>query len=94
MEPALKKYLTDNQKKYIAVLQDLLEQSITEQLQRKKQEVENLKKLRQDSNDNKEEILNIKRENEKTAIDLLEKSKALIDEIGTTKIEKREYKTI
>ncbi len=94
LEPALKKYLTDNQKKYIAVLQDLLEQSITEQLQRKKQEVENLKKLRQDSNDNKEEILNIKRENEKTAIDLLEKSKALIDEIGTTKIEKREYKTI
>lgn len=90
----MKKYLTDNQKKYIAVLQDLLEQSITEQLQRKKQEVENLKKLRQDSNDNKEEILNIKRENEKTAIDLLEKSKALIDEIGTTKIEKREYKTI
>lgn len=93
-KPSMKAVLKESRDKYTAVLQDLLEQSIASQLETRKQEAENLKKLRQDANENKEETLHTMRENEKSASELLEKSKLLLAEVNGIEIEKREYQTI
>lgn len=94
IKPSMKQVLKENRNKYIAVLQDLIEQSINAQLEGKRQESENLKKLRQDANENKEETLSRMKENEKSAAELLEKSQLLLDEVNGIEIEKREYQTI
>lgn len=94
IKPTMKQILKESRNRYTAVLQDLLEQGISSQIESKRQEAENLKKLRQDAKEGKEEILNGKRDNEKSASALLEKSRMLLDEINGIIVEKREYQTI
>lgn len=94
IRPSMKHALKGNRDKYTAVLQDLIEQSINAQLEAKRQEDEKLKKLRQEANENKEEILSVKRENEKNAVELLKKCQLLLDEVNGIEIEKREYQSI
>lgn len=57
IEPQIRKMLNENRNVYVGIMQDLVEQSVTSQIEQKKEECDNLIKLKEEANDNKETLL-------------------------------------
>ena len=94
VRPEISKVLKDNRGVYTEMLQDLVEQSVMAQIEQKREECENLIKLKEEANDNKEAILSEKNTFMKKAVELKGKADAILDKINAIEIDKIKYQSI
>lgn len=94
MRPKISEILKENRTMCANILQDLVEQSVIAQIEQKKEECDNLIKLKEDANDNKEAILDEKNKLKSQAISLKKKTDEILGRIDSIKIERVKYQTI
>ena len=94
IKPQISKILKDNRTLYMGILRDLVEQSVMSQIEQKREECDNLIKLKEEANDNKEILLRQKNELKNKAVILKTKSDEMLGRIDTIKIEKVKYQSI
>lgn len=94
IEPQIRKMLNENRNVYVGIMQDLVEQSVTSQIEQKKEECDNLIKLKEEANDNKETLLAEKNDFKNQAVKLKEKTDDILKQIQKIKIDKVKYQAI
>ena len=94
IEPQIRKMLNENRNVYVGIMQDLVEQSVTSQIEQKKEECDNLIKLKEEANDNKETLLAEKNDFKNQAVKLKEKTDDILKQIQNIKIDKVKYQAI
>ena len=94
IRPEISKNLKDNRSIYVEILQDLVEQSIRSQIEQKREECDNLIRLKEDANDNKELILGEKNQQKEKAISLKDKADEILGRINSIEIDKVKYQNI
>lgn len=94
IEPQIRKMLKENRTVYMGIMQDLVEQNVMIQIEQKKEECDNLNKLKEEANDNKEKLLAEKNDFKNRAVKLKEKTDDILKQIRTIKIDKVKYQSI
>lgn len=94
IEPQIKNVLKENRTLYMGIMQDLVEQNVRSQIEQKKEECDNLIKLKEEANDNKEVILAEKNESKNQAYKLKDKTDEILKQIEFIKIDKVKYQSI
>ena len=94
MRPEISKILKENRSVYAGVLQDLVEQSVMAQIQQKREECDNLIKLKEEANNNKEAILRERNELKSRATCLKNKTNEILGRINSIEIDKVKYQVI
>ena len=94
IRPEIRESLKKNRSVYVDILQSLVEQSVMAQIKQKKEECDNLIKLKEEANDNKETLLKEKNELMDQAKTLKKEADEILERIKSIEIEKLKYQTI
>lgn len=94
IRPKIREMLKANRSVYASILQDLVEQSVMAQIEQKREECDNLVKLKKEANDNKELVLGEKNEFKNSALRLKKKTDEILGKINAIEIDKVKYQAI